>query len=201
MLKTEFYIKRSKSFGADIAVILLIFTFIYALFLFTREVKSDYNPNFEVDLSLSALPLYSLFSALRGLIAYAFSFLFTLAIGYTAAHSKKAEKIIIPALDILQSIPVLGFLPGLVLGLVAIFPRSNLGLELAAILMIFTGQVWNMTFAFYSSLKSIPIDLNEATAIMNMSKLRRLFRLELPFSAVNLVWNSIMSMAGGCFFF
>ncbi|MGZ3699653.1 MAG: ABC transporter permease subunit, partial [Bdellovibrionota bacterium] len=110
------------------------------------------------------------------------------------------EKIIVPMLDILQSIPVLGFLPGLMLGLVALFPRTNTGLELTAIISIFTGQVWNMTFAFYSSLKSVPMDFQEASTVIGMSWWRRLIKVELPFSAVNLAWNSLMSMAGGWFF-
>jgi NitT/TauT family transport system permease protein len=187
-------------FLLDILIGLGLGTLIYGLILFAGEWQSTFNPSYQIDLSTSALPLYALFSAMRGLGAYVVSLVFTIAIGYWAAKSKAAEKIIIPLLDILQSIPVLGFLPGLVLGLVAIFPHSNVGLELAAILMIFTGQVWNMTFAFYSSLKSVPGDLQEATAVMGLSDSTRLMRLELPFSAVNLVWNSIMSMAGGWFF-
>ena len=193
-------IDSQRTFAADVLLAIGVGAIIYGIALFAGEWKASYNPSYEIDLNLSALPLYSLFSALRGLAAYVVSLIFTIAIGYWAAHSKPAEKIILPLLDILQSIPVLGFLPGLVLGLVAIFPNSNTGLELAAVLMIFTGQVWNMTFAFYSSLKSIPGDLQEASAVMGLSNTTKLRRVELPFSAVNLVWNSIMSMAGGWFF-
>jgi protein-disulfide isomerase/ABC-type proline/glycine betaine transport system permease subunit len=103
-------------------------------------------------------------------------------------------------LDILQSIPVLGFLPGLVLGLIAIFPHSNTGLELAAIIMIFTGQVWNMVFAYYASLKSIPRDYAEVSQLIGLTPLQRLFKLELPFASLNLTWASLMSMSGGWFF-
>jgi NitT/TauT family transport system permease protein len=103
-------------------------------------------------------------------------------------------------LDILQSIPVLGFLPGLVLGLVHLFPRRNLGLEMASVLMIFTGQVWNMTFSFYSSLKSVPPDLVAVARLSKMSWWQRFLRLDLSFAATGLVWNSMMSMAGGWFF-
>lgn len=181
-------------------MLLFVFSIIYSLILFAHQAELTFNPNYQINLSLSSLPLYALFSTLRGLIAYGFSFIFTIIVGYMAAKSSTAEKVIVPVLDILQSIPVLGFLPGLVLGLVAIFPSSNIGLELAAILMIFTGQVWNMTFSFYSSVKSVPKELTEAAAIINLSRFRRLIKLELPFSAVNLVWNSIMSMAGGWFF-
>ena len=153
-----------------------------------------------IDLSIKSLPLYAIYSTIRASVAYLLSLCFTLVVGYVAAKLAWAEKVIIPSLDILQSIPVLGFLPGLVLGFVAIFPHTNTGLELAAIVMIFTGQVWNMTFSFYSSLKSIPTELIEISAIMGLSLPKRFFRLELPFSAVNLAWNSLLSMAGGWFF-
>src|SRR5262249_13981870 len=105
-----------------------------------------------------------------------------------------------PLLDILQSIPVLSFLPGVVLALVALFPSSNLGLELAAILMIFTGQVWNMTFSFYHSLRSVPADLQEVASVYRFGWWRRLRWLEIPYATMGLVWNSMMSMAGGWFF-
>ena len=124
---------------------------VYGLTIFGEQWQSNFNPSYDISLSLKALPIYAFFSGLRGLIAYVISLAFTLVVGYWAAKSPRAEKIILPFLDIMQSIPVLGFLPALVLGLVALFPRTNVGLELAAILMIFTGQVWNMTFAFYSN--------------------------------------------------
>src|SRR5206468_12610171 len=111
-----------------------------------------------------------------------------------------AERLMLPLLDILQSIPVLGFLPGLVLGLVHLFPRQNLGLEMASVLMIFTGQVWNMTFSFYSSLKSVPPDLLAVARLSKMSWWQRFFQLDLSYAATGLVWNSMMSMAGGWFF-
>ncbi len=187
-------------FILDIIIGLGLGTLIYGLILFAGQWHATFNPSYQIELHSGSLPLYALFSAMRGLGAYLVSLVFTVAVGYWAAKSAAAEKVIIPLLDILQSIPVLGFLPGLVLGLVAIFPHSNVGLELAAILMIFTGQVWNMTFAFYSSLKSVPGDLQEAAAVMCLSDSTKLMRIELPFSAVNLVWNSIMSMAGGWFF-
>jgi NitT/TauT family transport system permease protein len=120
--------------------------------------------------------------------------------GYWAAKNKSAEQVIIPLLDIGQSIPVLGFLPGLVLGLIAIFPHSNFGLELSCILMIFTGQVWNMAFSFYSSLKAIPKHFFELSQNISLSPLQRLWSVELPYSASGLAWNSLMSMAGGWFF-
>lgn len=154
----------------------------------------------EIDLSPIALPQYTFFSLSRGVIAYIFSLVFTLFYGYWAAKDKRAGRVLIPLLDILQSVPVLGFMPGLVLALVYIFPYSNTGLELAAILMIFTGQAWNMTFSFYQSIRSVPEDLHEAGNVYRFSWWERLKCVELPFSTMGLVWNSMMSMAGGWFF-
>jgi NitT/TauT family transport system permease protein len=191
---------RSTSLASDALIFFLIGTLIYGVTIFGRQWHSGYNPTFEIDLSPSALPVYAMFSTLRSLVAYFISLAFTLVVGYWAAKSPRAEKIILPFLDVMQSIPVLGFLPGLVLGLVAIFPHTNTGLELAAILMIFTGQVWNMAFAFYASLKSVPMDLREAASVMRLAPMQKLKLLELPFAAVNLTWNSVMSMAGGWFF-
>lgn len=196
----EISFTKTSSLLADSAVLMLIAIFIYSLTIFGQQWESSFNPTSEISTSLGSLTIYAAFSALRGLIAYLISLTFTIFVGYWAAKSAKAEKIIIPFLDIMQSIPVLGFLPGLVLGLVAIFPKTNVGLELASILMIFTGQVWNMTFAFYSSLKSVPTDLKESASVMELSWRQRLQFLELPYSAMNLTWNSVMSMAGGWFF-
>jgi NitT/TauT family transport system permease protein len=191
---------RPSSLLADSAVLILIGAFIYSLTIFGHQWEASFNPTSQISTSMGSLVVYTAFSALRGLIAYLISLTFTICIGYWAAKSAKAERIILPFLDIMQSIPVLGFLPGLVLGLVAIFPKTNVGLELASILMIFTGQVWNMTFAFYSSLKSVPTDLKESATVMKLTWSQRLKYLELPFSAMNLTWNSVMSMAGGWFF-
>lgn len=154
----------------------------------------------EIDLSPWRLPEYTLFSLSRGLIAYFFSLGFTLTYGWWAAKDRLAARVLIPLLDILQSIPVLGFMPGLMLAFVALFPDSNIGLELVAVVMIFTGQVWNMTFSFYHSLRSIPNDLKEVARIYGFTTWQRFKWLELPFSMIGLVWNSMMSMAGGWFF-
>ena len=153
-----------------------------------------------IDLSPKALPRYTLFSLSRGLFAYALSLSFTLVYGYWAAKDRVAERLLVPLLDILQSIPILGFMPGLVLAMVAAFPHSNVGLELAAIVMMFTGQVWNMTFSYYHSLKAVPDDLREAGTVYRFGWWRRLKWVELPFATLGLVWNSMMSMAGGWFF-
>src|SRR5579862_4079287 len=143
---------------ADLLIFLFVGALIYGIVSIGQEWRSEFQPVMNIDLSFSVLPQYALFSAIRGLVAYILSLLFTLVVGYAAAKSKKLERVIIPAIDILQSIPPLGFMPGLVLALIALFPKTNTGLELTAIIMIFTGQVWNMTFSFYSSLKSLPTD-------------------------------------------
>ena len=119
---------------------------------------------------------------------------------FAAAKSERAAKIMLPLLDILQSIPVLSFLPGVMLAMVALFPRRQLGLELGSILLIFTGQAWNIAFSFYASLKGIPRELDEAARLYRFSKWQRFTELELPFAAIGLVWNSMMSVAGGWFF-
>jgi NitT/TauT family transport system permease protein len=165
-----------------------------------REWTHAYRPSAEIDLSLGALPGYTLLSLGRGLVAYALSLGFTLVYGYWAAKDRLAERVLVPLLDVLQSIPVLGFMPGLVLALVALFPRSNLGLELAAVLMIFTGQVWNMTFSFYHSLRSIPPELREVGRVYRFDRWQQLRGIEIPSAVFGLVWNSMMSMAGGWFF-
>jgi NitT/TauT family transport system permease protein len=120
--------------------------------------------------------------------------------GYIAAYNPRAERFMIPLLDVLQSIPVLSFLPGVMLAMVALFPGRQLGVEAGAILLIFTGQVWNMAFSFYASLKSIPTEMREAAKIYRFSWWQRFIQMELPFSAIGLVWNSMMSVAGGWFF-
>jgi NitT/TauT family transport system permease protein len=165
-----------------------------------REWTGVHRSSITIDLSPAALPRYTMFSLLRGLLAYVLSLGFTLVYGYWAAKDRIAGRFLLPLLDILQSIPVLGFMPGLVLALVALFPHSNIGLEVAAVIMIFTGQAWNMTFSFVHSLRSIPADLREAATVYRFDWWRRLRNVELPFATMGLVWNSMMSMAGGWFF-
>ncbi|MCP3103740.1 ABC transporter permease subunit [Myxococcus sp. K15C18031901] len=165
-----------------------------------HEWTGALRPTVDIDLSPRALPAYAFLSMSRGLIAYVFSLGFTLVYGYWAAKDALAERVLLPLLDILQSIPVLGFMPGLVLALVAAFPGSNVGLELAAVLMIFTGQAWNMTFSYYHSLRTVPADQREAATVYRFGRWERLKWVELPFATIGLVWNSMMSMAGGWFF-
>ena len=132
--------------------------------------------------------------------AYVLSLAFTSSMGYVAAYNPRAERFMIPLLDVLQSIPVLSFLPGVMLAMVALFPGRQLGVEAGAILLIFTGQVWNMAFSFYASLKSIPKEMREAARVYGFSWWQRFIEMELPSAAIGLVWNSMMSVAGGWFF-
>jgi NitT/TauT family transport system permease protein len=157
-------------------------------------------PAIEISLNPHAIPRYAFYSVVRIGLAYLLSLFFAIGYGYVAAYSRRIEALMIAGLDILQSIPVLSFLPGVMLAMVALFPTRQLGLELGAILLIFTGQVWNMAFSFYSSLKSIPRELREASTIYKFSRWQRLFTLELPYAAIGLVWNSMVSVAGGWFF-
>jgi NitT/TauT family transport system permease protein len=185
---------------ADACVVLFVALVVRALTGVASEWRAPLHEAVSIELSFSALPRYTFFSLCRGLAAFGVSFAFTIAYGYAAARVRGADKILLPLLDILQSIPVLGFMPGMVLALVALFPRSNVGLELAAVLMIFTGQVWNMTFSFYHSLRAIPSDLMDAARVYRFSAWRTLRRVELPHATTGLVWNGMMSMAGGWFF-
>ncbi len=149
--------------------------------------------------SISALPVYAFYSIVRIGIAYLLSLTFAITYGYTAAYNPRVEPYMIAVLDVLQSIPVLSFLPPVVLAMVALIPGHQMGIELGVILLIFTGQVWNLAFSFYSSLKSIPREMIEASRIYRYSAWQRFWQLEMPYSAIGLVWNSIVSVAGGWF--
>jgi NitT/TauT family transport system permease protein len=149
--------------------------------------------------SIGALPVYAFYSIVRIAIAYVLSLIFAISYGYTAAYNPRVEAWMIAVLDILQSIPVLSFLPPVVLAMVALFPGHQMGIELGVVLLIFTGQVWNLAFSFYSSLKSIPREMLEASRIYRYSAWQRFWQLEMPYAAIGLVWNSIVSVAGGWF--
>jgi NitT/TauT family transport system permease protein len=146
------------------------------------------------------LPEYALRTTLRMFAAVLASLLFTFTVAPLAAKSRKAELVIIPALDILQSVPVLGFLTFTVVFFMRLFPGSQLGAECAAIFAIFTSQAWNMAFSFYQSLRTIPHDLDEVSRHFQLSAWLRFWRLEVPFAAPGLIWNTMMSMSGGWFF-
>ncbi len=184
----------------DLPVVLAGLAMFYALLAITHRWIAPVSAHEQIQLSLGALPKYAMFSLLRILLAYFFSLIFTLIYGYVAAYNAKAERFMIPLLDTLQSIPVLSFLPGVMVAMVALFPTRNFGIELGSILLIFTGQVWNMTFSFYSSLKSIPREMREVAVIYRWSWWQRFTQMELPYATIGLVWNSMMSVAGGWFF-
>jgi NitT/TauT family transport system permease protein len=187
-------------FLIDIAVFIAVFAVIFGVYSIGRSWLGPVKVEAEISQNPKSLPLYALYSLVRILVAYVVSLLFALAYGYVAAKSRRAEIVLIPLLDILQSIPVLSFLPGVMLAMVALFPNRQLGVEIGSIILIFTGQVWNIAFSFYSSLKTIPRDLREATIIYRFSGWQRFLELDLPFSTIGLVWNSMMSVAGGWFF-
>ncbi len=161
-------------------------------------VPPDVVPS--VSLDPGNLPYYAGRSTLRMFIALFCSTLFTLIYGYIAAKSRRAERVLIPLLDILQSVPVLGFLSITVTGFIALFPGSLLGLEAASIFAIFTSQVWNMTFSFYQSLRTVASELDEVARLYRLSQWQRFTKLEVPLATIGLLWNAMMSFGGGWFF-
>ncbi|MFO2548872.1 ABC transporter permease subunit [Alicyclobacillus cycloheptanicus] len=187
---------------ADGLVGVFIFALLYLLVRLTAEMNVPFSIQDEPHISLAwqSLPYYAARSLLRMFIAFFFSLLFTFIYGRTAARYKFAQKIMLPILDILQSIPVLGFLSATVTAFMALFPHSLLGLECASIFAIFTGQAWNMTFSFYQSVSTIPRELQEASNMVRLDAYARFTRLELPYSMIGLVWNSMLSFGGGWFF-
>jgi len=153
-----------------------------------------------IDLGVANLPEYALRTTLRMLMAVAVALVFTLCYATLAAKSRKAGQILIPILDILQSIPVLGYIAFTVTGFIALFPRSMAGVECAAIFAIFTSQAWNMTFSFYQSLRTVPHEMNEAAFMFRLSGWQKFWKMELPYAMPGLVWNMMVSMSGGWFF-
>jgi NitT/TauT family transport system permease protein len=154
----------------------------------------------EISLSPTALPAYALRTTIRMLAALVASLLFTFTYATVAAKSRRAEMVLIPLLDVLQSVPVLGYLSFTVVFFVSLFPSSVLGPELAAIFAIFTAQAWNMAFSFFQALRTVPHDLDEASRSFRFSGWQRFWRLEVPFAMPGLIWNTMMSMSGGWFF-
>lgn len=195
--KSEF---RTRWSIGDVLLPLAIVSLIFIIVQTASKFNVKYDSEYVINLSLSSLPNYALQTLVRMLAAYGLSLLFTLIYAYVAYRSSTWAKVLIPLLDILQSIPVLSFLPAVVLALVGLFPGQRLGIELASILLIFTGMTWNMTFSFYQSLSSIPSELIEASQVYRLSAWQRFWTLELPSGVVGLVWNSVMSVAGGWFF-
>ena len=186
----------------DLAALVLIVAVILLIGLGARQMLAPFpaaqQP--EISLSPSVLPNYALRTTMRMLAALVASLLFTFTYGTLAAKSRRAEMVLIPLLDVLQSVPVLGYLSFTVVFFVSLSPNRALGVELAAIFAIFTSQAWNMTFSFFQSLRTIPYDLDEASRGFRFSGWQRFWRLEVPFAMPGLVWNTMMSMSGGWFF-
>ena len=186
----------------DAIVILTVFVLLWLLVVLSGDMQVRFDELHPPPLSLDVafIPYYTARTVLRMFLAFAAALLFTFVYGYIAAKSVRARKVMLPLLDILQSVPVLGFLSITVTGFIALFPGSLLGVECASIFAIFTAQAWNMTFGFYHSLVTIPAELQEAATVYQMNRWQRFTRVELPSSAIGLMWNSMMSFGGGWFF-
>ncbi len=186
----------------DAIVFLIIFGIIAALTWAGVQMASPYEIGQSIEISLDPkkLPLYALSTTLRMLIAMVFSLLFTFTLAPLAAKNKKAENIVIPLIDIMQSVPVLGILAITVIGFIKIFPSSRLGPECAAIFAIFSSQVWNMILSLYQTLKTVPHDLREAGTMYRLSSWQKFWRIEVPFGAPALLWNTMVSMSASWFF-
>ncbi len=191
---------RRRFGGIDLLVLLFLLAAVTLLVIAASRWTAPLTPSVTIDLSPTALPAYAGYSLLRMILAYILSLVFTFVYGHFAATSHRAEIVMVPILDILQSIPILSFLPAVVLALVAAFPHSNVGLELASVILIFTSQAWNMTFSFYHSVRTLPADLKEVATIARLRPWQRFFTLEVPASMIGLIFNSMMSWAGGWFF-
>ncbi len=167
---------------------------------FAMGARYEFGDALPISLDPWRLPEYALRTVLRMIVSLLVSLVFSLACGALAAKSRQAEKIVIPALDILQSVPILGFLAATVTGFIALFPGRLLGVECAAIFAIFTSQAWNMAFSVYQSLRTLPAELIDAARVFQLSTWQRFWRLEVPHAVPNLVWNMMMSVSGGWFF-
>lgn len=190
--------KRQLFSWGDLAAILLVIGVIYVgVNLALSAPKVIAGP--EISISPARLPYYTALSVGRMAAAYVLSLIFTLFYGRWAAYNVRAERLLMPLLDVLQSVPILSFLPVVLLGLSAIF-SEGLAAEIASIVLIFTSQVWNLTFAWYQSLTTIPTEFREAATIFRLNTWMKFKKLELPFGMISLVWNSMMSWAGGWFF-
>ena len=196
-------VPERRAFGwVDGVVMLALLGLLWSALHFGKGMLVHFDPAAlpQVDNSPSLVPYYAGRTLLRMWIAFSFSLLFAIGTGYLAAKNKTARAFILPALDVLQSVPVLGFLSATVTAFMALFPGSLLGVECAAIFAIFTGQVWNMAFGFYHSMVTIPTDMQEAASTYRLTRWQRFRTVELPASAHSLIWNSMMSFGGGWFF-
>jgi NitT/TauT family transport system permease protein len=191
--------RRTWPFFIDLCVAAIGLAVFYGIVRICMLWAGPPSEQMVISLSPRALPQYAFYSLVRIFLAYVLSLVFAVGYGYLAAYNTRIEAFMIAALDIMQSIPVLSFLPPVMLAMISLFPTRHMGVELGAIFLLFTGAVWNMAFSFYSSLKSIPRELREATNVYRYSQLQTLVQLELPYAAIGLVWNSVMSVAGAWF--
>jgi NitT/TauT family transport system permease protein len=188
---------------ADVVVAAALLALLFGLLRLAPSLNAPFLPSTApstVSTDPANLPYYAVRSLLRMFIALILSVIFTFVYATAAARLRRAEKVLIPLLDILQSVPVLGFLSVTVTAFINLFPGSELGLEWASIFAIFTSMAWNMTFAFYHSLVSQPRDLDEAARVMRLTKWQRFWRLDVPSGMIPLVWNGMMSFGGAWFF-
>ncbi len=185
----------------DLIALPLIFALFFIVSHAGHQMAAPYRIGQSVPISLSPamLPEYGLYTVLRMLVALLVSLVFTVVYAWLAAHNRYAERVLIPALDVLQSVPVLGYLSITVTGFIALFPGSLWGVQMAVIFAVFTGQAWNMAFALYQGMKTLPRDLQEAATLYRLNAWQRFWKLELPFSMPGLLWNTMMSMSGGWF--
>ena len=184
----------------DIAAIICIGGLVFAFASGARHTVAPLTAMDPIHLDPSYLPGYALRTTLRMFAALACSVLFTFTYATWAAKSRRAGKVLVPVLDILQSVPIIGFLTFTVVFFMGLFPGRVLGVELAAIFAIFTSQAWNMAFSLYQSLKTVPADLAECATAFRLSPWQKFWRMEVPFAMPGLVWNTMMSMSGGWFF-
>lgn len=194
---------RPRRTAADVAVFLGAAAALWLIVRLAHGAATAWTPATApstVSTDPAELPYYAGRSLLRMFVALVLSVGFTFGYATAAARLRRTEKILLPALDILQSVPVLGFLSVTITGFIALFPGSQLGLECASIFAIFTSQAWNMTFAFHHSLVSQPRDLDEASRLLRLSRWQRFWRVDVPSGMIPLVWNGMMSFGGGWFF-
>jgi NitT/TauT family transport system permease protein len=186
----------------DWALLPLVLALLMLLAYGASQMARPYQVGEVLPLTLDPryLPYYLLRTTLRMFLALGASLLFACAFAALAAKVRAAERVLVPLLDILQSIPILGFLSITVTGFIALFPGNLFGVECAAIFAIFTSQAWNMAFSLYQSLRTVPGELHEAARVFQLSGWQRFWRLELPFAMPSLLWNMMMSMSGGWFF-
>ncbi len=186
----------------DIVAFVIILSIFAILALAAHRMHVPYQVGEPIDISLSptALPQYAANTVLRMFIALFFSLLFTFIVGPLAAKNRQTEKLLIPLIDILQSVPILGMLSISVVAFIHLFPNSLLGPECAAIFAIFTSQVWNMTLSLYQSIRTTPKEFYETAAIFHLSHWQQFWRIEVPFAIPGLLWNTMISMSAGWFF-